>query len=135
MHGKTPQDCMLTVIVPICKSTNGNISDPGNYWPVSPATIITKLFEHYILSCIQVRIKGEGQRGQLPRAPRCKGAPRDQFYFFQIKYSLEKFTWFRSDTRIQLYIIFLCCVKYQRPPTATDFSKFDCLPILVIATE
>ena len=39
---------------------------------------------------VQGRIKG-GQRGQLPRAPRCKGAPRDEIYLFQIKYSFEKF--------------------------------------------
>ena len=35
---------------------------------------------------------------------------------------LEKFLWFRSATRIQLYIIFLCCVNYQWPTTANDFS-------------
>ena len=35
MHGKIPQECMQTVIVPICKNKNGNISDPGNYRPVS----------------------------------------------------------------------------------------------------
>jgi len=39
---------------------------------------------------MQGRIKG-GQRGQLPRAPRCKGASRDEIYLFQIKYSFEKF--------------------------------------------
>jgi len=34
-----------------------------------------------------------GQRGQLPRAPRCKGAPRDdEICLFQIKYSFEKFS-------------------------------------------
>ena len=54
-----------------------------------------------------------GQRRQLPRAPRCKGASRDEIYLFQIKYSFEKFLWFGTDTRIQLYIILLCCVKYQ----------------------
>ena len=43
---------MQTVIVPICKNKNGNISDAGNYRPVSLATIISKLFKHYILSCI-----------------------------------------------------------------------------------
>ena len=49
---------MQTVIVPIniniCKNKNGNnnISDAGNYRPVSLATIIFKLYEHYILSCI-----------------------------------------------------------------------------------
>ena len=52
MHSKIPQECMQTVIVPICKNKNGNISDAGNYRPVSLATIISKLFEHYIFSCI-----------------------------------------------------------------------------------
>jgi len=42
---------------------------------------------------IQGRIKGGGKRGQLPRAPRCKGAPRDEIYLFQIKYSFENFSW------------------------------------------
>jgi len=52
MHGKIPQECMKTVIVPNCKNKNGNVSDAGNYRPVSLATIISKLFEHYILLCI-----------------------------------------------------------------------------------
>jgi len=52
MHGKIPQECMQTVIVPICKNNNGNTSDSGNYRPVSLATTISKLFEHYILWCI-----------------------------------------------------------------------------------
>jgi len=34
-------------------------------------------------------LKG-GQRGQLPRALRSKGAPRDDNYLFQIKYSFGK---------------------------------------------
>jgi len=37
---------MQTVIVPICKNKNGDISDAGNYRPVSIATIISKLLEH-----------------------------------------------------------------------------------------
>jgi len=52
MHGKFAQECMQTVTAPICKNRNGNISDAGNYRPVSLATIISKLFEQYILSCI-----------------------------------------------------------------------------------
>jgi len=56
MHGKIPQECMQTVIVLICKNKNGNISDAGNYRPASLATIISKLFEHYILSCISTRL-------------------------------------------------------------------------------
>jgi len=41
-----------------------------------------------------------GQRGQLPRAPRFKGAPRDEIYLFQIKYSFKKF---RDSEAIQEY--------------------------------
>jgi len=52
IHGKIPQECMQTVIVPICKNKNGGINDAGNYRTVSLTTIISKLFEHYILSCI-----------------------------------------------------------------------------------
>jgi len=42
------------------------------------------------MHCVQGRIKG-AQRGQLPRAPRCKRAPRDEICLFQIKYLFEKF--------------------------------------------
>ena len=63
----------------------------------------------------QGRIK-RGQRGQLPRAPRYKGAPRDEIFFlFQIKYSVEKFSWFRSDTRKQLYYIPMFCQVWRAP--------------------
>ena len=47
----------------------------------------------------QGRTKGE-QRGKLPRAPRCKGAPSDEIYLFQMKYSFEKF---RDSEVIQEY--------------------------------
>ena len=50
MHDKIPQECMQTVIAPICKNKIGNISDAGNYRPVSLATIISKLYEHYIVT-------------------------------------------------------------------------------------
>ena len=53
-------------------------------------------FEHW---CHQGRIKG-GQRGQLLRAPRRKGAPRDEIYLFQTIYSFEKF---RNSEAIQEY--------------------------------
>ena len=56
LHRTISQVCMQTVIVPICKNKNGNISDAGNYRPVSLATIISKLFEHYILACIPPRL-------------------------------------------------------------------------------
>ena len=43
MHRKIPQECMQTVIVPICKNKNGKISDAGNYRPVSLATITSQV--------------------------------------------------------------------------------------------
>jgi len=75
----------------------------------------------------QGRIKGR-PRGQLPRAPRSKGHFRDDNYLFWIKYSFEKMSRFRSDTRIQ---ISRCCIKYHY----WFLYKFDFLPILVITTE
>ena len=50
----------------------------------------------YNLVSQQGRIKG----GAIARAPRCKGAPRDEMYLFQIKYSFEKF---RNSEAIQEY--------------------------------
>jgi len=47
MHGKIPQECIQTMILPICKNRNGNISDAGNNKSVYVATITSKLFEHY----------------------------------------------------------------------------------------
>jgi len=59
MHGKIPQECVQTVIRPICKNTNGDISDAGNYMPVSLATIIFKLLEQNMLSCISPLLEWE----------------------------------------------------------------------------
>jgi len=61
-HGKIPQEGMQTVIVPICKSKNGDISDAGNYRSVSHENIISKLFEHYILPCISPRLTTTGNQ-------------------------------------------------------------------------
>jgi len=61
---------------------------------------------------IRAGLRG-GQRWQLPRDPRWKGPPRDEIYLFQTKYSFEKF---RDSGVMQ------CCVKYQGPPRAIDFS-------------
>jgi len=47
----------------------------------------------------QGRIKG-GETGAIAPGPPCKGAPRDEMYLFQIKYSFEKF---RNSEAIQEY--------------------------------
>ena len=66
----------------------------------------------------QGRIKG-GNEGNCSEPP-LEGGPRDEIYLFQTKYSFEKF---RDSEAIQEYnSIFLCCVKYQGPPTAINFS-------------
>jgi len=61
MDRKIPQECTQTVIVPICKNKNGDVSDGGTYMIVSRATIISKLFEHYILSCISPLLATTGK--------------------------------------------------------------------------
>ena len=39
-------------VILLCRSKNGHVSDAGNYKPLSPATIISKLFLSITLSCI-----------------------------------------------------------------------------------
>jgi len=52
VHGYIPNSCLNATIVPICKKKNGNMSDTSNYSPVSVATVVSKLLEHFILSHI-----------------------------------------------------------------------------------
>ena len=51
-HGYIPNSCLNTTIVPICKIKNGNMSDTSNYRPVAVSTVMSKLLEHFIISCI-----------------------------------------------------------------------------------
>ena len=44
--------------------------------------VVRKSSRLYKKACTQCRIKGE-QRGQLPRAPRSEGAPRDGNFCFK----------------------------------------------------
>jgi len=62
-----------------------------------------------------------GATGAIVPPPPLQGGPRDEIYLFQIKYSFEKFC---DSEAIQEYNsnIFLYCVKYQGPTTATNFS-------------
>ena len=39
-HGFLPDSLMLTMIVPILKSKNGDITSKGNYRPIPIATVI-----------------------------------------------------------------------------------------------
>jgi len=65
----------------------------------------------YSLTISRAGLKG-GQREQLPWAPCYKGAPRDEIYLFQIKYSFEKFViQKRSMNTTLLYSYVLLSVK------------------------
>jgi len=76
--------------------------------------------------------------GAIAPGPRCKGAPRDEMHFLQIKYSFEKF---RNSEAIQeynsiLYSYVTLIINETRAPNSNWFIyKFDCLPVLVIAIE
>jgi len=51
-HRYIPNSCLNTTLVHICKNKNGNISDASNYRPVAVATVVSKLFEHFVLTSI-----------------------------------------------------------------------------------
>jgi len=70
---------------------------------------------------MQGRIREE-QRGQLPRAPRCKGAPHDEIYLFHIKYSFEKV---RDSEAIQEYnsILYSCVALSIKGPQQLIFLQ------------
>ena len=51
-YGHLPVSCLKTVISPVIKNTNADVSDVNNYRPIAVSTIFSKLFEHVILQFI-----------------------------------------------------------------------------------
>jgi len=47
-----PNSCLNTTVVPISKNKNGNMTDTSNYRPMGVAIVVSKLFEHFMLSSI-----------------------------------------------------------------------------------
>ena len=52
--------------------------------------------------------------GNCPGPPAARGI-RWWNLFVSNKILVWKISWIRSDTRMQLYVIFLCCIKHQGP--------------------
>ena len=50
IHGFMPTHMIDTIIVPLVKNKNGNLSDKNNYRPIALASISSKIFEKIILS-------------------------------------------------------------------------------------
>ena len=50
IHGFLPDAMMITIIAPIIKNKEGDLSYNNNYRPIALATIASKLFESLILS-------------------------------------------------------------------------------------
>ena len=48
-HGVIPKSCTDTLLVPIIKNKNENVHDVCNYRPITLTTVVSKLFESYIL--------------------------------------------------------------------------------------
>ena len=56
-HGVMPQACIETILVPIYKNNKSNIHDKNNYRPIALQTVISKLFEHFILQQISLFLR------------------------------------------------------------------------------
>ena len=59
-HGTIASAFLDTITVPVSKNKNRDVKDPGNYRSIAMSKVITKLFEHLILShalhiCIVVK--------------------------------------------------------------------------------
>ncbi|KAL0851461.1 hypothetical protein ABMA28_007258 [Loxostege sticticalis] len=51
-HSYLPSDLMKTIIVPIVKNRTGDISDRGNYRPISLATTVAKVLDSLLDPCL-----------------------------------------------------------------------------------
>lgn len=56
-HSYMPKDMMRTIVVPIVKNRTSDISDKGNYRPISLATIVAKVFDSLLNKVLNNYIK------------------------------------------------------------------------------
>ena len=100
----------------LCPNFENVCPNNGQFFSVgdataSPASPSHTLMLKAIKTLDQGRIKG-GAMGAIAPGPPLEGGPPWWTLFVSNKILVWKIPWFRSDTRIQLYIIFLCCVNY-----------------------
>ena len=109
MHGKIPQECMQTVIVPICKNKNGNISDPGNCFPCNYHLQVVWTL---ILSCISpLLVTTDNRFGFKPK----RGTDMCIFLLIQtVSYYVNKdtpvFSAFLDASKALTELITTCCL-------------------------
>ena len=48
-----PGKCVETIIIPVLKCSNGDVQSLNNYRPIAITSVISKLFEHYVLSHVK----------------------------------------------------------------------------------
>ena len=100
-HGFLPDSLMLTMIVPILKSKNGDITSKGNYRPIAIATVISNILE----ICIQKRLEEYLWTTDNKFAYK-KGHSRDMCVFI-----LKEMIRFYRKHRTSVYVCFLDASK------------------------
>jgi len=63
---------------------------------------------------MQGRVKGRAT-GAIAQGSPLQEGPRDEIYLLQIKYSFEKFLWFRSDRRIHSILYSYVALSIKGP--------------------
>ena len=64
-HGYLPVSCLKTVISPVIKNINADVSDVSYYRSTAVSTIFPKLFEHVILYVISSRLQTSDNQFQF----------------------------------------------------------------------
>ena len=113
-HGHLPVSCLKTVILPVIKNTNADVSDVNNYRPIAVSTIFSKLFEHVILQFISSHLQtSDNQLG-------FKAKHGTDLCAFLLKQSIASYV--NQDTPV--YAAFLDASKaYDRVNHAVLFKK------------
>ncbi|KAL0830419.1 hypothetical protein ABMA28_002596 [Loxostege sticticalis] len=110
-HSYLPHNLMKTIVVPIVKNRTGDVSDKGNYRPISLATTIAKVLDGLLDSCLQSHLKiHDAQFGFRPGLS-------TESAIASVKHAVRYYT----DRRTPVYACFLDLSK------AFDLVSYDVL--------